>query len=144
MRGMGLPGKAASPITGADAPALWPKDPETVIEYVQQDVLQPLQFFERSLERGWVAWAYKHTEGVNLDLNRYAHGYGNAPLPDGWLPVYKVLELPEPDTRRFTSPPPTRLDVIQWMSDLPKLAEEDRRKWNLSEVLFDIALAFGF
>lgn len=144
MRGMGLPGKAASPITGADAPALWRKDPETVIEYVQQDVIQPMQFFERTSELGWAAWAYKRTDGVNVDLNQFAHGYGNANLPDGWLPVYKVLELPEPDVRGFDNPPPTRWDVIEWMTDLPKLTEADRANWNLSEVLFDIGLAYGF
>jgi hypothetical protein len=144
MRGMGLPGKAASPITGADAPELWPKDPETVIEYVQQDVIQPLQFFERTKEREWVAWAYKRTEGINASINRYAHGYGKASLPGGWLPVYKVLELPEPDVSGFSNPPPTRADVIEWMTDLPKLTEADRPKWNLPEVIFDIALAAGF
>lgn len=144
MRGMGLPGKAASPITGKDAPELWPKDPETVISYVQQDVIQPMEFFKRSSERGWVCWAYSRTDGMNVEINRYKHGYGNALLPDGWLPVYKVLELEEPDTSGFNRAPPTRADVIGWMTDLPPLSENDRNSWALPEVIFDIGLSFGF
>jgi len=144
MRGMGLPGKAASPITGADAPELWPKDPETVIRYVQQDVIQPLEFFARTRRLGWAAWAYKRTDGMNVDLNRFKHGYGNAELSGGWLPVYKVLELPDPDTSSFDNPPPTCTDVTEWMTDLPKLSEEHREGWALPEVIFEIGLSLGF
>jgi hypothetical protein len=108
MRGMGLPGKGASEMTGADAPAMWPKMPEKVIEYVQQDVIQPAQFVERTIERGYAIWAFKRADGVvnqewdELETQRDGEqlrrrGFGNTPLGDtqhpGWLPVWEVFQL---------------------------------------------------
>jgi hypothetical protein len=144
MRGMGLPGKAASGMTGADAPAMWPKDPESVIEYVKQDVIQPLQFLERTEARGWASWAYKRSEGIiNSELNRHKKGFGSITIPQ-WLPVYKVLELPLPDVSGFDNPPPERHELLNWIHDLDFLDEGYREHWALPEVLFDIGLAFSF
>jgi hypothetical protein len=143
-RGMGLPGKQASGMTGAEAPELWPKDPERVLEYVAQDVLQPMELVHRVEERGYAVWATRRTPDglVNKSANRHAKTFQSTDI-DEWLPVYKVLETPLPDTSWMVNPI-SRESVLGWVLLLPKLAEDDLSGWALPKEVLEIGLENGF
>lgn len=144
-RGMGLPGKASSGMTGADAPMMWKKDPDRVLAYVSEDVTQPLEFSRRVIEKGMAIWAYKWTDEagtVNAEMNPYKKGFGHVELTE-WLPVFKAKELPLPDVSGFSRTPPPRDELLGWTQDLPSVSLADREEWKLQEGIFDIAISLG-
>jgi len=121
-RGMGLPGKSIAGMTGYEAPVLWQKQPEDVLNYVSQDVTQPQQFIKITEEVGFVCYAYSRAgeDEINHDLDRNRPNFGSVDLEE-WLPVWKVFELPEPDRRGYRNPPPTCYELLRWVLELPPL-----------------------
>jgi hypothetical protein len=94
-------------------------------------------------------WAFKRADGVVNELwaDRdeivdKRRGFGSAklgsPQNPGWLPVWKVFELPPPDVSGFNNPPPTIFDVAGWILDLPELTPAST--WGLQPELKEIGL----
>ncbi|MBD3260105.1 MAG: hypothetical protein GF334_00210 [Candidatus Altiarchaeales archaeon] len=100
-RGMGLAGKEAAPsingqrMDGALAADLWPEEAETVLAYVDNDVVQPLQLTQAILQQRHLTWV---TKRGSLSAERFTH----------LKTVQECLDLPLPDVSWMNNPP-TRL-----------------------------------
>jgi hypothetical protein len=95
-------GSTITDMSGAKAPELWRKgEKEAVVEYLKQDVIQPLELAYIASERSQIKWKSQR---------------GN-PMVVGFPKLYSVREcfdLPKPDTSWMTDPP-TREQFIDWM-----------------------------
>lgn len=100
---MGFPGKSASDMTGADAPKVWRTNPEKVLHYVGQDVIQPLQLAEKVEKKRSLTWRKRNGN------------YGNVPI-DRWRTVEECLTLPLPDTS-WMNDPQTRESFFSWIDE---------------------------
>ena len=91
-KGMRLPGKTEG-MSGSLAPQLWEQgEYQKVLDYVAQDVATTLQIFqaaEKARRLTWVASTGKIQE---------------VPLPDGWLPAARAMQLPKPDVSWMKNP----------------------------------------
>jgi hypothetical protein len=95
-------GTVCTDMTGAKAPRMW-KDGEytAVLDYLKDDVLQPLELAETIEARKKMQWINKR--GVRHEM----------PVPK-MLTVKECFEIPEPDVS-WMDDPPKRADFVGWM-----------------------------
>ena len=112
-RGMGLEGKPEG-MNDAIAPIAWQEERyQEVLDYVSNDVVQPLKLAELVQRRGWLTWYTRRGSPAN------------ATFPDGWLPVRAALDLPEPDVA-WMDDPWARSRFYEWTGVTPGDKENDR------------------
>jgi len=99
-KGMGLMGKPHG-MSGAEAPLAWKQGRhQEVLDYVANDVVQPLLLAEEVEEQRRIMWVARSGRLVGVYLER-------------WLTVREALELPEPDTSWMDDPWP-RSKFYEW------------------------------
>ncbi len=98
---MGLPGKSKG-MTGADAPLAWKAGRNLeVLEYVTNDVVQPLRLAELVDEHQRITWITRRGFLSSVSISRL-------------LTVREALKLPEPDVSWMTPAPWSRNKFCGW------------------------------
>jgi len=101
-QGSGVPGKSKG-MSGIMAPAMWAEGRrQEVLDYVSQDVRATLQLALVCQQRRSMGWITSTGR-----LRRM-------PLPNGWLPVQRAAQLPEPDTS-WMDAPSQRSEFLDWL-----------------------------
>ena len=111
LEGMGLAGKLKSvrlsdgtiidDMGGDKAPSFWEKgEYEAVLDYLEQDVLQPYLLTKKILSHGHLRWFSKKGKAQFLNIPRL-------------LTVRECFDIPEPDVNWMTDPP-RREQFIEW------------------------------
>ncbi|MDR4509651.1 MAG: ribonuclease H-like domain-containing protein [Candidatus Brocadiaceae bacterium] len=123
LTGAGLEGKLKSvtlsdgveipDMDGSKAPRLWAAgEQKAVLEYLRQDVVQPLRLAEDIQRTGSIRWTSNNGKPQFARVERLRT-------------VLECFEIPEPDVSWMTNPP-TREQFVSWIPNYKALIQDKR------------------
>jgi len=124
LTGAGLAGKLKSitlsdgselhDMDGSKAPHLWASgEYDAVLEYLKQDVIQPLKLAYDIQRTGSIRWISNNGNPQDVQIARL-------------ITVLECFNIPEPDVSWMKSPP-TREQFVSWIPNYKKKKKEERK-----------------